>query len=73
MSFRRVIVAFDGSPRGEDALALALRLCDHGEGALTLACVVTGHRWHVGHEIRPHDAPVPEEIAVMFADASRRP
>lgn len=70
MSFRRVIVAFDGSPQGEDALALALRLCDRAHGVLTLACVVTGHRWHVGAEIRRPDAPVPEEIAVMFADAS---
>jgi nucleotide-binding universal stress UspA family protein len=69
MSFRRVIVAFDGSPQGEDALALALRLCDRDEGVLTLACVVTGHRWHVGPEVRRVDAPVPEEIASMFADA----
>ena len=66
MSFRRVIVAFDGSPQGEDALALALRLCD---GTLTLACVVTGRRWHVGPEVRRPDAAVPEEIALMFADA----
>jgi nucleotide-binding universal stress UspA family protein len=69
MSFRRVIVAFDGAPQGEDALALALRLCDRTNGVLTLACVVTGHRWHVGPEVRRADAPVPEEIAFMFADA----
>jgi nucleotide-binding universal stress UspA family protein len=69
MSFRRVIVAFDGSPQGEDALALALRLCDREEGVLTLACVVTGHRWHVGPEVRRADAAVPDEIASMFAEA----
>jgi nucleotide-binding universal stress UspA family protein len=69
VSFRRVIVAFDGSPQGEDALALALRLCDREHGVLTLACVVTGHRWHLGPEVRRPDAPVPEEIAFMFADA----
>lgn len=68
MSFRRVIVAFDGSPQGEDALALALRLC-RPDGVLTLACVVSGHRWHVGPEVQRPDAPVPDEIAFMFADA----
>ena len=69
MTFHRVIVAFDGSPHGMDALALALRLRDPVEGVLTLACAVTGRRWHAGpHVLRP-DAPVPEEIAFMFADA----
>jgi nucleotide-binding universal stress UspA family protein len=72
MTFRRVIVAFDGSPQGEDALALALRLCDRADGVLTLACVVTGHRWHVGPEVRRPDAPVPEEIAFTFAEARAR-
>ena len=33
MTFRNVIVAFDGSPQGEDALALALRL--RAVGAIT--------------------------------------
>ena len=69
MSFRNVIVAFDGSPQSEDALALALRLCDRADGVLTLACVVTGHRWHVGPEVRRADAPVPDEISFMFAEA----
>ena len=68
MSFHRVVVAFDGSPPAEDALALALRLRDP-DGALTLACVVTGQRWHVGPHIRRADAVVPEEIAFMFAEA----
>jgi nucleotide-binding universal stress UspA family protein len=68
MSFRRVIVAFDGSPQGEDALALALRLC-RPDGVLTLACVVSGHRWHAGPEVQRAGAAVPEEIALMFADA----
>jgi nucleotide-binding universal stress UspA family protein len=69
MTFRRVVVAFDGSPQGEDALALALRLCDHTEGVLTLTCVVTGHRWHVSPEVQRVDAPVPDEVALMFAEA----
>ena len=65
----RIIVAFDGSPRAEDALALALRLRDPDEGVLTLACVVPGRRWHVpAHAHRP-DAAVPDEIERMFADA----
>jgi nucleotide-binding universal stress UspA family protein len=69
MSFHRVVVAFDGSPQGMDALALALRLRDPLEGVLTLACAVTGRRRHVAPHVRRPDAPVPEEIAFMFADA----
>jgi nucleotide-binding universal stress UspA family protein len=69
VSFQRVIVAFDGSPRSEDALALALRLLDRADGCLTLACVVSGARWHVAPRVHRPDGPVPEEIAFMFADA----
>ena len=69
MSFHRVVVAFDGSHESEAALALGLRLRDPADGVLTLACVVTGQRWHVGPHVRRADAPVPEEIALMFADA----
>lgn len=72
MSFRRVIVAFDGSPQGDDALALALRLCDPVDGVLTLACVVTGHHWHLGPQVVRPDAPVPQEIASLFADTRAR-
>lgn len=69
MIFRRVIAAFDGSPPAEDALALALRLRDPGDGVLTLACVVSGRHWHVGaHSRRPY-ATVPDELAFMFAEA----
>lgn len=66
MSFHRVIVAFDGSDRSADALALALRLLDPA-GVLTLACVVLGQRWHVGAHVHRPDAPVPEELSEMFA------
>ena len=69
MSFHHVVVAFDGSPRSADALALALRLRDPADGVLTLACVVTGQRWHVAPHVRRPDATVPDEIALMFADA----
>jgi nucleotide-binding universal stress UspA family protein len=69
MSFHRVVVAFDGSPPAEDALALALRLRDPVDGVLTLACTVTGQRWHLGPQARQPDAAVPEEIAFMFAQA----
>ena len=72
MAFRHVIVAFDGSPQAEDALALALRLRDPDEGALTLACVVPGGRWHVGAHAHRPDAAVPEEIDSLFAEACRR-
>jgi nucleotide-binding universal stress UspA family protein len=40
--FQRVLVAFDGSPRSDDALALGLRLLDRDAGVLTLACVELG-------------------------------
>lgn len=68
MSFHRVIVAFDGSERSADALALALRLLDPA-GVLTLACVVPGPRWHVGAHVHHPDVPVPDEFAEMFTDA----
>jgi nucleotide-binding universal stress UspA family protein len=68
MSFNRVIVAFDGSERSADALALALRLLDPA-GVLTLTCVVPGQRWHVGAHVHHPDAPVPDEFAEMFAEA----
>ena len=69
MIFRRVIAAFDGSPRAEDALALALRLRDPDEGVLTLACVVSGRHWHVGAHTRRPDATVPDDMALMFNEA----
>jgi nucleotide-binding universal stress UspA family protein len=68
MTFRRVIVAFDGSERSVDALTLARRLLDPA-GVLTLACVVPGQRWHVGPHIHRPDAPVPDELAETFAEA----
>jgi nucleotide-binding universal stress UspA family protein len=72
MSFRRVITAFDGSPPAEDALALALRLLEPDDGTLTLACVVSGRRWHLGAHVHRPDAVVPDEIAFMLADARDR-
>ena len=45
--FRHVLVAYDGSPSAEDALALARRLCDPAGGALLLACVVQGRGRHL--------------------------
>jgi nucleotide-binding universal stress UspA family protein len=48
--YRRVLVAYDGSPSAQDALALAGRLRDPAGGALTLACVVHARPWrHGGH------------------------
>lgn len=45
--FRRVLVAYDGSPSAEDALALARRLCDPAGGALVLAYVLPARGWHL--------------------------
>jgi nucleotide-binding universal stress UspA family protein len=72
MSFRRVIAAFDGSPPGEDALALALRLLDPEDGTLTLACVMSGRHWRLDAHVHRPDAVVPDEIAPMLADARDR-
>jgi nucleotide-binding universal stress UspA family protein len=46
--FQRTIVAYDGSDRAEDALALALRLRDPDGGELILACAVTERPWRRG-------------------------
>ena len=47
--YRRVLIAYDGSPSAQDALALAGRLRDPAGGALTLACIVPSRPWrHAG-------------------------
>jgi nucleotide-binding universal stress UspA family protein len=61
--FRRIIVAYDGSDRAQDALALALRLRDPDDGELTLACAVAERPW------RHTEATVSDEIALMLAGA----
>jgi nucleotide-binding universal stress UspA family protein len=55
--FRQIVVAFDGSERAQDALALALRLRDR-DGAITLACTVTERPWH---------RPEPDAVALTLA------
>jgi nucleotide-binding universal stress UspA family protein len=71
--FERTIVAFDGSNRSEDALALALRLRDQATGALILACVGVPHgTWHVpgrGERIAGEEA---EQVAAMIVEARHR-
>ena len=57
--FRRVLVAFDGSPSAEDALALARRLRDPADGALILASVVPGR----GHHLPGRPAAIDVEAA----------
>jgi nucleotide-binding universal stress UspA family protein len=68
--FRQIVVAFDGSDRAQDALALALRLRDPDGGHITLACALTEGPWWQPH--RPHALKddVPEHVGVMLA-ASR--
>ena len=63
--YARVLVAYDGSPSGEDALALAQRLRDPGSGALVLACVVPGRAWHLGGRSSPSET----EAEAMLAEA----
>src|SRR5262245_43374328 len=55
--FRRIIVAFDGSERAQDALALALRL-RAPDGVITLACTVADRPWHRSE---------PDSVAPMLA------
>jgi nucleotide-binding universal stress UspA family protein len=46
--FRRIIVAYDGSDRALDAMALALRLRDPDDGELILACAIGERPWRPG-------------------------
>ncbi len=65
--FRRLVVAYDGSPSAQDALALGLRLRDPGEGSLVIACVVASRPWHLPG--RPPSGAVQDEAAAMLAEA----
>jgi nucleotide-binding universal stress UspA family protein len=66
--FRRIVVAYDGSERAKDALALALRLRDEDDAHITLACALAGHAWWQPHRgPRPED--VPEDVTMMLAAA----
>jgi nucleotide-binding universal stress UspA family protein len=71
--FERTIVAFDGSNRSEDALALALRLRDAETGGLILACVGAPHRpWHLPRRGEAMAGDEAREVAEMLADARHR-
>jgi nucleotide-binding universal stress UspA family protein len=65
--FHRVVVAYDGSASAQDALALAQRLRDPGEGSLVLACVVASRPWHLPG--RPSSAAAEVEAEEMLAEA----
>jgi nucleotide-binding universal stress UspA family protein len=67
--FQRIIVAFEGGPRSQDALRLAQRLRDPDRGALTLACVMTPGPWHLPGSARHVQDPVRQEIADVLSDA----
>lgn len=68
--FRRVVVAYDGSPSAEDALSLALRLRDGDAGRLVLAGVVPSRPWHLpGH---PSPSQSAAEAESMLAEARTR-
>ena len=65
--FRRIVVAYDGSASAQDALALALRFRDPGDGRLVLACVVASRPWHLpGH---PSSATAKDDAEAMLAEA----
>jgi nucleotide-binding universal stress UspA family protein len=69
--FRNIVVAFDGSDRADEALALALRLRDPDDGHIILACALTDHPWWRPHHAHmPED--VPEEVSLMLAAARAR-
>jgi nucleotide-binding universal stress UspA family protein len=70
--FARIVVAYDGSDRAEDALALALRLCAPESAVLTLASVrVRARPWSHGHAGDPLPGPdaVTDGTETMLADA----
>ena len=67
--FSRIVVAYDGSDRAEDALALALRLREPRAGALTLGCVrVSRVPWRFGEQGAPPTA-VADATETMLAEA----
>jgi nucleotide-binding universal stress UspA family protein len=66
--FRRIIVAYDGSPHADDALALAQRLRDPA-GTLILACAVTSRPWH---RHAPAAEAMPDEVAAVLEEARAR-
>jgi nucleotide-binding universal stress UspA family protein len=70
---RRVLVAYDGSPRAADALALAVRLREPTAGSLTLACVRVRHRpWdHARHDDSASD-PDSDAAEAMLTEARHR-
>ena len=68
--FDRVVVAYDGSASAEDALSLALRLCDPAEGHLLLTCVLASRPWH--RPGRPSSAAAEDEAKAMLAEARAR-
>jgi nucleotide-binding universal stress UspA family protein len=68
-TFERIVVAYDGSERSLDALALAQRLREPASGTMTLACVpAPQHGWHVRR--RDRGTPADEgAVEAMLADA----
>ena len=73
--YLRVLVAYDGSERAEDALALALRLRAPSGGALTLASVRAHHRpWAGSERTAPADEPdaVADAVEAMLGEARHR-
>jgi nucleotide-binding universal stress UspA family protein len=63
--FRTIVVAYDGSDRAQDALALALRLRDPDGGRIVLACALVERPWGPHHS----SDDVPDEIGMMLAAA----
>ena len=66
--FRQIVVAYDGSASAADALCLALRLRDPGEGRVVLACVVASRPWHLPR----HPSTAADEAQAMLAETRAR-
>jgi len=67
--FSRIVVAYDGSDRAEDALALALRLREPHAGTLTLGCVrVSRVPWRFGEPVAAPLA-VADDAETMLTEA----
>ncbi len=72
--FRRIVVAFDGSPSAHDALALAQRLRHPVVGSLLLAYVIPVHSWlRPGHAEPPPDAAADASLMLSEARATLPP
>src|SRR3954447_10657357 len=63
LMYRTIVVGHDGTPRSDDALALALALCDP-DGCLVLATIVSPLHRHAMEALERASSGVPRGVSV---------